>query len=111
MIRRRIGWALWLIAAGVLYFFENNTATRSLLAASVLAEGDGTLASGDYQYVLQPDGTAKITSYTGAPVIRLAARHPRNRPGTAAPGREGRRAASGPGGSAAQRGSPPGSGR
>ncbi len=36
MMKRRIGWAVWLLAAALLYFFENNTGTRVLLAASVL---------------------------------------------------------------------------
>ena len=42
------------------------TILAMLLAAPVLAEGTDTLADGDYQYVLQPDGTAKITAYTGS---------------------------------------------
>ena len=36
MMKRRIGWAVWLLTAALLYFFENNTGTRVLLAASVL---------------------------------------------------------------------------
>ena len=36
MMKRRIGWAFWLLTAALLYFFENNTGTRVLLAASVL---------------------------------------------------------------------------
>ena len=36
MWKRRIGWGVWLIAALLLYFFENNTGTRILLAAAVL---------------------------------------------------------------------------
>lgn len=36
MIRRRIGLALWLLAAGMLFFFENNTGTRVILFASIL---------------------------------------------------------------------------
>ena len=40
----------------------------ALLAAGTVsfAEGAETAASGDYQYVLQADGTAKITGYTGS---------------------------------------------
>jgi len=34
--RRRLGWALWLIAVLSLYFFENNTATRIVFVASIL---------------------------------------------------------------------------
>jgi uncharacterized protein (DUF58 family) len=33
---KRIGWALWLIAAALLYFFENNTGTRILLDAALI---------------------------------------------------------------------------
>lgn len=36
MIKRRIFWLLWLAAAVVLYFFENNTGTRIVLASSLL---------------------------------------------------------------------------
>ena len=36
MWKRRLFWALWLIAAALLWLFENNAATLSLLAASVL---------------------------------------------------------------------------
>ena len=36
MWKRRLLWALWLIAAALLWLFENNAATLSLLAASVL---------------------------------------------------------------------------
>lgn len=36
MIRRRIGPALWLLAAAMLFFFENNTGTRVILFASIL---------------------------------------------------------------------------
>ena len=36
MIRKRVAFVLWLLAAGCLYFFENNTGTRIVLAASVL---------------------------------------------------------------------------
>ena len=42
------------------------TILAMLLAAPVLAEGTDTLADGDYQYVLQPDGSAKITAYMGS---------------------------------------------
>ena len=35
MARRRLGWLLWLLSAAALYFFENGTVTRWLLAASV----------------------------------------------------------------------------
>ena len=34
MTARRIGYALWLLAAAALYFFENNTGTRAVLIAS-----------------------------------------------------------------------------
>ena len=36
MKARRVGWAAWLLAAACLYYFENNTMTRALLAASIL---------------------------------------------------------------------------
>lgn len=36
MVKRRIGWGLWLAAAVLLYIFENNTVSRCLLAASAL---------------------------------------------------------------------------
>ena len=36
MIKRRVFWLLWLAAAAVLYFFENNTGTRIVLASSLL---------------------------------------------------------------------------
>ena len=36
MIRRRLGWALWLLAAVCLCFFENNAGTRAVLLASAL---------------------------------------------------------------------------
>ena len=36
MWKRRLLWALWLIAAALLWLFENNAATLALLAASVL---------------------------------------------------------------------------
>lgn len=36
MIRRRAGFLIWLLAAICSYFFENNTGTRILLAATVL---------------------------------------------------------------------------
>lgn len=36
MIPRRIGYGCWLLAAVVLYFFENNTGTRAVLLASVV---------------------------------------------------------------------------
>ena len=36
MMKRRIGWAVWLLTAALLYFFENSTGTRALLTASVL---------------------------------------------------------------------------
>ncbi len=34
MTARRIGYALWLLAAAALYFFENNTGTRAVLVSS-----------------------------------------------------------------------------
>lgn len=34
--RRITGWVVWLLLAALLYFFENNTGTRAVLAASVL---------------------------------------------------------------------------
>ena len=36
MIARTVVWLIWLLSVGSLYFFENNTATRFLLLASVL---------------------------------------------------------------------------
>lgn len=36
MIRRWLPWMIWMIAAAVLYFFENNTGTRLLLVWSLL---------------------------------------------------------------------------
>ena len=36
MWKRRIGYAMWLLAAGLLWFFENNTGTKTVLAASIL---------------------------------------------------------------------------
>lgn len=36
MIRNRIAWVVWLVLTAGLYFFENNTGTRALLAASLL---------------------------------------------------------------------------
>ena len=36
MGKRRLAYAAWLLFAGLVYFFENNTGTRALLAGSVL---------------------------------------------------------------------------
>ena len=36
MAKRRFGWLLWCVAMGLLYLFENNTATRILLISSVV---------------------------------------------------------------------------
>lgn len=36
MIKRILGWAAWLIPACLLYFFENNTGTRIVLACTLL---------------------------------------------------------------------------
>ena len=36
MWKNRIGWVIWLIATAILYFFENNSGTRTLLITSVL---------------------------------------------------------------------------
>lgn len=36
MLKRRVGWGLFLLLALCLYFFENNTGTRIVLAASLL---------------------------------------------------------------------------
>jgi len=36
MKTRRVLWAVWVFAAALLYFFENNTGTRAVLIASVL---------------------------------------------------------------------------
>ena len=36
MIRRWIGWIIWLQLAACLYFFENNTGTRAILVCSML---------------------------------------------------------------------------
>lgn len=36
MIKRRLIWLLWLLATGGLYFFENNSGTRIVFAASLL---------------------------------------------------------------------------
>ena len=36
MRKRWIGWALWFLTAGCLYFFENNTGTRIVLICSML---------------------------------------------------------------------------
>ena len=36
MSRRRMGYACWLLLAGLLYFFENNTGTRIVLACTLL---------------------------------------------------------------------------
>ncbi|MBR3739754.1 MAG: DUF58 domain-containing protein [Clostridia bacterium] len=36
MIPRRVGYLCWLLAVSVLYFFENNTGTRAVLASSIL---------------------------------------------------------------------------
>ena len=36
MIRRRIGYAVWLLLAVCLYFFENNTGTRIVLVCTLL---------------------------------------------------------------------------
>ena len=36
MKKRIIGYAVWLILACLLYFFENNTGTRIVLACSLL---------------------------------------------------------------------------
>ena len=43
MKRARIGYALWLIALGCLYFFENNAGTRAALAASLILPACGAL--------------------------------------------------------------------
>lgn len=45
MIRRRVGYGLWLFIVIVLYFFENNTGTRIILAASVLIPALSVLCS------------------------------------------------------------------
>lgn len=37
MTKRRIGWAVWLLAAGLLWLFENNAATLTLLLASLVS--------------------------------------------------------------------------
>ena len=36
MKANRLVYAVWLLAAAALYFFENNTGTRAILAASIL---------------------------------------------------------------------------
>lgn len=36
MSGRRVGWGLWLLAAAVLYLFENNTGTRIILIGSLI---------------------------------------------------------------------------
>lgn len=36
MWKKRIGWGVWLIAAALLYFFENNTGTRILLVTALV---------------------------------------------------------------------------
>ncbi len=36
MARNKAGWAIWVLSAAALYFFENNTGTRAVLAISVI---------------------------------------------------------------------------
>ncbi len=36
-VKRMAVWAVWLAAASGLYFFENNTGTRVILAAALMA--------------------------------------------------------------------------
>ncbi len=45
MGKRRLLWALWLIAAALLWFFENSAATLSILAASLLLPAVSILAA------------------------------------------------------------------
>ncbi|MDL2318475.1 DUF58 domain-containing protein [Eubacteriales bacterium OttesenSCG-928-A19] len=44
MAKRRLAWLLWCMAMGLLYLFENNTATRILLICSVALPLAGALA-------------------------------------------------------------------
>ena len=45
MIRRRLAYALWLIAVSTLYFFENNTGTRAVLIASLILPSSSILCA------------------------------------------------------------------
>lgn len=45
MIRRRLAYALWLIAVSALYFFENNTGTRAVLIASLILPSSSILCA------------------------------------------------------------------
>ena len=36
MLKKRIGWGIWIFFAALLYFFENNTGTRILLVATLV---------------------------------------------------------------------------
>ncbi|MEI3406435.1 MAG: hypothetical protein V8Q79_07640 [Christensenellales bacterium] len=45
MIRRRLAYALWLIAVSALYFFENNTGTRAVWIASLILSSSSILCA------------------------------------------------------------------
>ena len=45
MIRRRLAYALWLIAVSALCFFENNTGTRAVLIASLILPSSSILCA------------------------------------------------------------------
>ena len=45
MTLRRAGYACWLLAAAILYFFENNTGTRAVLLSSVLVPAFSVLCA------------------------------------------------------------------
>lgn len=54
MRKRRLFWAVWLIAAAMLWFFENNAATLALLLSSVLLPLLSILSAGHSARRLQP---------------------------------------------------------
>ena len=45
MTLRRAGYACWLLAVAILYFFENNTGTRAVLVSSVLVPAFSVLCA------------------------------------------------------------------